>query len=377
MKIDVYINLYRETGYSQQRYNATAIHLRGPLSPLKKPSSFPLLPHVQTTYSGISRMLVERNIISFLGPVRNDLQLKTPGCVQPSPVSVCQVCIGRTDRSTETCVTDRSGTPESQSPTHRRWSNTNLTFTTHITMTPNPDIGQTRQIGGCWIFTPNNTNREDGPILSGSWQVPSKVADGPPVHLHAHVPFHNQTVLCLSPPLSGPLFSYLLPSGLKLLQSSLRSFLLASTLITATLLHLFIFVSSMWLPFLPNSHFFPFIFRWAPILCHPIHCSEATLAFLFWHLCCYITLANQHPNSRCLNDCPSSLHFLLSCLGGSPFASFSFFWCYSSVSIPLTRSCTSPYKQLPPTLSPLQPHFHLFAAFFKLLDFCRWTNRMS
>lgn len=80
---------------------------------------------------------------------------------------------------------------------------------------------------------------------------------GPPVGLHARVPFHNQTVLCLSPPLSGPLFSYLFPSSLKLLQSSLRSFLLASTLLNATLLRLFIFVSSIWLPFLPHSHFFP------------------------------------------------------------------------------------------------------------------------
>jgi len=70
MKTDVHINLYRETGYSQQRYNAAEIHLPGPLSPLKKPSSFALLPYVQTTYIRISRML-------------DDLQVQTPGRVQP------------------------------------------------------------------------------------------------------------------------------------------------------------------------------------------------------------------------------------------------------------------------------------------------------
>lgn len=80
---------------------------------------------------------------------------------------------------------------------------------------------------------------------------------GTPVGLHAHVPFHNQIVLRLSPPLSSPLFSYLLPSSLKLLQSSRRSFLLVSTLLIAILLHLFIFISSMWLPFLPHYNFFP------------------------------------------------------------------------------------------------------------------------
>lgn len=131
MKTDVHINLYQETGYSQQRYNAAAIHLLRPLSPLNKPSSFALVPYVQTTYNRIRTMFVERKIISFLGPVKSNLQLKTPGCVQSSPVSICQVCTGQTDRSTETCVTNRSGTSKSQSPTHRRWSNTNWTITTH------------------------------------------------------------------------------------------------------------------------------------------------------------------------------------------------------------------------------------------------------
>jgi len=83
MKTDVHINLYRETGYSQQRYNAAAIHLPGPLSPLKKPSSFALLLYVQTTYSRISRMLDERKTICFLGPVKDDLQVQMPGHVQP------------------------------------------------------------------------------------------------------------------------------------------------------------------------------------------------------------------------------------------------------------------------------------------------------
>jgi hypothetical protein len=94
METDVHFNLYQETGYSQQRYKVAAIHLQGPLSSLKKPSSFALLPRVQTTYSRISRMLFERKMFGFLGPVTDDLQLNTPGCVHPSPASVCQVCIG-------------------------------------------------------------------------------------------------------------------------------------------------------------------------------------------------------------------------------------------------------------------------------------------
>jgi hypothetical protein len=148
-KTNVHINLYWETGYSQHRYSVAAIHLRGPLSPLKKRSSFALLPYVQTAYSRVSRMLVERKIISFLDPVKDDLQLKMPRCVQPSPVCICLVCIRQTDCSTETYVTKRGGTCKSQSPTNRRWLNTNLTISTHITMTPNPDIGPTRQVGGC------------------------------------------------------------------------------------------------------------------------------------------------------------------------------------------------------------------------------------
>jgi hypothetical protein len=169
MKTDVHINLYRETGYSQQRYNVAAIHPRGPLSPLKKPSSFALLPYVQTTYNRISRMLVERKIISFLGPVKDDLELTTPGCVQPSPVSVCQVCIGQTGRSSETCVTNKSGTSESQSPTNRRWLNADLTITTHITDTKS---GYWTDSSGWRLLDlhPNNTNRENDPILSGSWK---------------------------------------------------------------------------------------------------------------------------------------------------------------------------------------------------------------
>lgn len=82
----------RKLGTASRDNNIAAVHLRGPLSPLKKPSSFALLPYVQTTHSRISKILVERKIISSLGPVKDDLQLKTPGCVQPSLVSVCQVC---------------------------------------------------------------------------------------------------------------------------------------------------------------------------------------------------------------------------------------------------------------------------------------------
>jgi hypothetical protein len=54
------------------------------------------------------------------------------------------------------------------------------------------------------------------------------------------------------------------------------------------------------------------------------------------------------------------------------FASVSLFWCYSSVSIPLTGYCAVLHKQSPHTLSPIQPHFHLFTAFFfELLDSCQ------
>ena len=168
MRTDVHINLYQETGYSKQRYNVAAIHLRGPLSPLKERSSFALLPYVQTTYNRISRMLVERKVISFLGPVKDDLQLKTPCCVQPSPVSVCQVCIGQTDRS-ETCVTNRIGTSESQSLTNRRWLNSNLTITTHITDTKS---GYWTDSSGWRLLDlhPNNTNKENGLILSWPWK---------------------------------------------------------------------------------------------------------------------------------------------------------------------------------------------------------------
>jgi hypothetical protein len=76
--------------------------------PTDKPTSFALLPYVQTTYGRLSRMLAKHNIkcfglpprqvSSFLRPVIDDLGLRTPR-VYSIPCECGQMYIGQTGRA--------------------------------------------------------------------------------------------------------------------------------------------------------------------------------------------------------------------------------------------------------------------------------------
>jgi hypothetical protein len=104
---------FKNNGYSRKQIQR-ALNPEVKTFKLKdNPTSFALLPYVQTTYGHLSRMLAKlniksvglppRKISSFLRPVKDDLGLRTPG-VYSIPCECGRVYIGQTGRSIATRI---------------------------------------------------------------------------------------------------------------------------------------------------------------------------------------------------------------------------------------------------------------------------------
>jgi hypothetical protein len=101
--------------------------------PKDKATSVALLPHVQTTYGCLSRILAKHNIknvglplrkiSSFLCPVKDDLGLRTPG-VYSIPCECNQVYIGQTGRPSRPGLKSITSTYGLDIETNRQWRNT-------------------------------------------------------------------------------------------------------------------------------------------------------------------------------------------------------------------------------------------------------------
>jgi hypothetical protein len=112
-KLEFLKTTFKENGYSlkQIRCALNAV-VRTPKSK-EKPTSVAILPYDQTTYGHICRMLGKQNIrsvgwplrktSSFLCPVKDDLELRSPG-VYSIPCECGQVYLGQTGRSIKTKI---------------------------------------------------------------------------------------------------------------------------------------------------------------------------------------------------------------------------------------------------------------------------------
>jgi hypothetical protein len=104
---------FRQNGYSDRQIRRALNPLERVTPSSEKPASVGFLSYVSTTFKRISRLLSKHNIKSvgllpkqipsFLRPVKDDLELKTPG-VYSVACGCVQVYIGQTGRSIETRI---------------------------------------------------------------------------------------------------------------------------------------------------------------------------------------------------------------------------------------------------------------------------------
>lgn len=145
MKIDVHFNLYQETGYSQQRYNAVAIHLRGPLSPLRRQDRLPSFRTCRRHTA--ARTECSSSAIHSASSVQWRMTCNCRlGIVYSHPLSAFVKCV-----SVRLVV-----------PPRLVWR----TAAAHPSR-----IARLVRVAVELGLHPNSTNRKDGPILSGSWKT--------------------------------------------------------------------------------------------------------------------------------------------------------------------------------------------------------------
>jgi hypothetical protein len=177
---------FKRNGYGERQIGRALDPPKRAVTTPEKPTSVALFPFVSTNLNRISRVLSRHNIKSvglppmkisnFLRPVKDKLELKTPG-VYGIPCECGQVYIGQTGRSIDTRIREhhrhiRLAQPhKSAVAEHTSAGDIASNSKTPRSFPPNPVtwIGLSRRLLRSQLH-PNNMNREDGLVLSRSWK---------------------------------------------------------------------------------------------------------------------------------------------------------------------------------------------------------------